>query len=93
VAAVEFTVLERPVVVEFIGPWASDLRAEAIQVFRDLAPRDARSSGADLVLDTDGATHAALLERLGQGLCTTAIERRREVDGGHDARPALGVSR
>jgi len=77
VAAVEFTVLERPLVVEFVGATAVKLAAEVVVTFRDLAARPVYGFAVDLTIDTDTADAEALVEKLSQDLCDWAITERR----------------
>ena len=77
VASLEFTVLERPVVVEFEGLQIPHVLTLVQEVFADLDPRPVVGREPDLLLEADGENTEALLERLGQGLCLWGIHERR----------------
>ena len=92
----EFTVLERPLVVEFVGATAAEFAAEVVVTFRDLGPRNGRAGAADLTLNTNEADAEALLERLSQELCSWGIHQRREdlllLHAGAVADPVTGAA-
>jgi hypothetical protein len=100
VAGVKFTVLERPLVVEFVGAGAEAFATDVLSTFRDL---DARAVGGatpecapEWTVEVDGEHGDPLLERLSQDLCDWAITERRDdllmIHAGGLADPATGAA-